>query len=103
MAQGKGLWAANESSPGGKGEQRALDGWGRVVLVVDFARAAKGLVNLIKGSRVYLEGDCKVPEVFKAGVTRSDLQVRRTTLVSEQRLDWERALEEAGSHGIDQD
>lgn len=66
----KGVWAANESSPGGKGDQRALDGWGRVVLVVDFARAAKGLVNLIKESRVYLEGDCKVPEVFKAGCDR---------------------------------
>ena len=31
----KGVWAANAPSPGGQGDQSALGGWGRVVLVVD--------------------------------------------------------------------
>lgn len=67
-------------------------GGGRVYLVVDFARAAKGLVNLIKGFRVYLERDAKCPKCLKQGVNRSDFHFRRMTLASKQRLDWGRGM-----------
>ena len=51
-------------------------GGGRVVLVADFARAAKGPVNLSKESRIYLEGDSKYLMSLMQGVTRSDLHLR---------------------------